>query len=209
MVTHVGVAVGRIVPQARARPQRRHWRGEPYLTHVPSLTGGIRRAEVERFYSNHLVGHRPDDVQVTPLSRPVGQNIRASKQLKATNVRYVAMNMFVHPVQFAPPSDRLTKIPLRILMLLRSLLLQIRTAHYRKPIMTLAALCGFALISMPAVAQGTPEQRAACEGDAQRLCGQFIPDVNRITACMTQNRRYLSARCRAAFEGAKRKRARD
>ena len=69
-----------------------------------------------------------------------------------------------------------------------------------------AALLGLALMLTPtaAAAQGTPEQRAACEGDAMRLCSQFVPDVQRITACMQQNRRYLSPRCRAVF-GASRK----
>jgi len=32
---------------------------EPYLTHVPTLTGGTGRAEVESFYRNYFVGHRP------------------------------------------------------------------------------------------------------------------------------------------------------
>ena len=63
-----------------------------------------------------------------------------------------------------------------------------------------AVLFGVALmlVPVPAAAQGTPEQRAACEGDAMRLCGQFR-DVQQITACMQQNRRYLSPRCRAEF----------
>jgi hypothetical protein len=78
--------------------------------------------------------------------------------------------------------------------------------HAVKNIVGVAAFCIVALISVPADAQGTPEQRAACEGDAHRLCGQFIPDVNRITACMTQKRRYLSAPCRAAMEGGSKKR---
>src|SRR5262249_49653738 len=47
---------------------------EPYLTHVPTLTGGTGRAEVENFYRDHFVGHWPDDVEVKPLSRTVGQN---------------------------------------------------------------------------------------------------------------------------------------
>jgi carboxymethylenebutenolidase len=47
---------------------------EPYLTHVPTLTGGTGRSEVEGFYSDHFVGHWPDDVEVKPLSRTVGQN---------------------------------------------------------------------------------------------------------------------------------------
>jgi len=64
---------------------------------------------------------------------------------------------------------------------------------------TVAAICASALMSIPAAAQGTPEQRAACQGDAQRLCGQFIPDVDRITACMVQNG-AISAPCRMAVE---------
>ena len=78
----------------------------------------------------------------------------------------------------------------------------------RRLITVAAALVGATLLSLPAAAQGTPEQRDACSGDAQRLCGQYVPDVNRITACMSQKRRYLSARCRAVFSGgAKKKRS--
>ena len=47
---------------------------EPYLTHVPTLTGGTGRGEVERFYRDHFVGHWPADVQVKPVSRTVGRN---------------------------------------------------------------------------------------------------------------------------------------
>jgi hypothetical protein len=85
--------------------------------------------------------------------------------------------------------------------------MKIRTDRLHLRSMTIAAaLLGCALMSLPAVAQGTPEQRQACEGDAQRLCGQFIPDVDRITACMSQKRRYLSPRCRAVFSGGAKKR---
>jgi len=64
-----------------------------------------------------------------------------------------------------------------------------------------AMLLGLALMidASPAAAQGTPEQRAACEDDAMRLCGQFVPDVDRITACMHARRSQLSPRCRAVF----------
>jgi len=47
---------------------------EPYLTHVPTMTGGTGRAEVESFYHDHFVGYWPDDVQVKSISRTVGQN---------------------------------------------------------------------------------------------------------------------------------------
>jgi carboxymethylenebutenolidase len=47
---------------------------DPYLTHVPTMTGGTGRAEVESFYRDHFVGHWPDDVEVKSISRTVGQN---------------------------------------------------------------------------------------------------------------------------------------
>jgi hypothetical protein len=59
----------------------------------------------------------------------------------------------------------------------------------------LVLAAGFA----PAAAQGTPEQRQACQPDALRLCGEFVPDVDRITACMVKNRIRLSPPCRAVF----------
>jgi hypothetical protein len=79
-----------------------------------------------------------------------------------------------------------------------------------RPITGLAALLGLALTfaSLPAAAQQwSPEQRAACEPDAMRLCSQYVPDVQRVSACMSVYRRYLSPACRAVFSGgAKKKR---
>jgi hypothetical protein len=71
-----------------------------------------------------------------------------------------------------------------------------------------AALLGVALMSLPAGAQGSPQQRAACEGDAMRLCQQYLPDVNLITACLSRNRSKLSHGCRVYFSGGKKKRSR-
>ena len=45
----------------------------------------------------------------------------------------------------------------------------------------------------------TPEQQQACTGDAMRLCGAYIPDVDRITVCMIQRKSQLSPGCRAHF----------
>jgi hypothetical protein len=48
----------------------------------------------------------------------------------------------------------------------------------------------------------TQEQQAACQDDAFRVCGQFIPDEQRTRACMIANRSQLSARCQAQFNDA-------
>lgn len=45
----------------------------------------------------------------------------------------------------------------------------------------------------------TPEQQEACTGDAMRLCSAYVPDVDRITVCMIQNKSQLSPGCRAHF----------
>jgi hypothetical protein len=45
----------------------------------------------------------------------------------------------------------------------------------------------------------TPEQQQACTPDAFRLCGDAIPDVDRVTACMIRKRAELSPGCRVYF----------
>jgi hypothetical protein len=50
-----------------------------------------------------------------------------------------------------------------------------------------------------ATAQGTEAQREACTPDAFRLCGAYIPDVDRITACLRSNGSRLSKPCYDVF----------
>src|SRR3954462_9697837 len=46
-----------------------------------------------------------------------------------------------------------------------------------------------------AAAQGTPEQQEACKPDVFRLCGNFIPNVDAIIACLRTNEPNLSPPC--------------
>src|ERR1700716_3089459 len=58
-------------------------------------------------------------------------------------------------------------------------------------------------VQTPAFSQeyrGTFEQQMACTPDVFRLCGEQIPDVNRIVACLRQKPPPLSAPCRSVFE---------
>jgi hypothetical protein len=55
------------------------------------------------------------------------------------------------------------------------------------------------LYTASAVAQGTDQQREACTPDAFRLCGAYIPDVDRITACLRGNGPQLSRPCYDVF----------
>ena len=66
--------------------------------------------------------------------------------------------------------------------------------------LSLTAMLVLGLAGGRAAAQGTPEQRAACQPDALRLCSEFVPDVDRITACMVKNRIRLTPACRILFK---------
>jgi hypothetical protein len=70
--------------------------------------------------------------------------------------------------------------------------------------------CGFQFalaLAIPLCASGiptpafayTPEQQQACTPDAMRLCGEYVPDVERITACMIARKSQLSPECRQFF----------
>jgi hypothetical protein len=62
----------------------------------------------------------------------------------------------------------------------------------------LAAGVSASVVSTPALAY-TQEQQQACTPDAMRLCGNYIPDVDRITACMIARKSQLSPDCRRFF----------
>ena len=45
---------------------------EPYVNHVPTMTGGVGYTDLHRFYKNHFVNSNPDDTALIPVSRTVG-----------------------------------------------------------------------------------------------------------------------------------------
>jgi carboxymethylenebutenolidase len=85
---------------------------EPYLTHVPTLTGGTGRSGVEHFYRDHFVGHWPDDVEVKPLSRTVGQN-RVIDELIVSFTHDREMRVYLPGV---PPTGRKVVLPHVVVM---------------------------------------------------------------------------------------------
>lgn len=45
---------------------------EPYVNHVPTMTGGVGHDELKRFYKYHFVDSNPADTRLIPLSRTIG-----------------------------------------------------------------------------------------------------------------------------------------
>jgi hypothetical protein len=59
------------------------------------------------------------------------------------------------------------------------------------------SLLGLALAPAGAKAEQQGDQQA-CMNDAMTICGQFIPDRERVGACLVANRAKISPACRAA-----------
>lgn len=72
---------------------------------------------------------------------------------------------------------------------------RLRTFHFG---LTLGVVFAFSMLLTESHAY-TQEEQQACSGDAFRLCGPEIPDVDRVTACMIRNQSQLSPECRVFF----------
>jgi len=45
---------------------------EPYVNHIPTMTGGVGYKALHAFYTNHFVNSNPPDTSLVPISRTVG-----------------------------------------------------------------------------------------------------------------------------------------
>ena len=45
---------------------------EPYVNHVPTMTGGVGQKQLERFYRHHFIPKTPKDTRLVPISRTIG-----------------------------------------------------------------------------------------------------------------------------------------
>ncbi len=85
---------------------------QPYLLHVPTLTGGLGADEVRRFYERWFVGKWPADTKVERVSRTVGQD----------QVVDELVMRFTHdaPLDFmlpgVPPSGKQVELPVVVVM---------------------------------------------------------------------------------------------
>ncbi|MGE0483347.1 MAG: dienelactone hydrolase family protein [Gammaproteobacteria bacterium] len=45
---------------------------EPYVNHIPTMTGGVGHDHLKRFYKYHFVNSNPPDTRLIPVSRTIG-----------------------------------------------------------------------------------------------------------------------------------------
>jgi carboxymethylenebutenolidase len=47
---------------------------QPYVNHIPTMTGGVGHDQLKRFYKYHFIGANPPDTAMKLISRTVGEN---------------------------------------------------------------------------------------------------------------------------------------
>jgi carboxymethylenebutenolidase len=45
---------------------------EPYVNHIPTMTGGVGRKQLTNFYTRHFIWNNPDDTVLDLVSRTIG-----------------------------------------------------------------------------------------------------------------------------------------
>jgi carboxymethylenebutenolidase len=85
---------------------------EPYVHHVPMMTGGIGYAGVYNFYKNHFIGKMPDDTKLVHILRTVGKDQVVDELiLSFTHDREID---FILPG--VPPTGRYVELPHVVIM---------------------------------------------------------------------------------------------
>ena len=85
---------------------------EPYLLHVPTLTGGAGSAEVRNFYEKHFVGRWPADTTVSQVSRTVGD----SQLVDELIVRFTHDVRLGFMLPGVPPTGKPVELPVVVVM---------------------------------------------------------------------------------------------
>ncbi len=81
---------------------------EPYVNHIPTMTGGVGYADLLRFYQHHFIPKTPADTRLVPVSRTIGADRIVDEMLFC----------FTHDIEIdwmlpgVPPSGRYVEIPL-------------------------------------------------------------------------------------------------
>jgi carboxymethylenebutenolidase len=85
---------------------------EPYVHHVPMMTGGIGYNSVYNFYKNHFVGKMPEDTKIQRISRTVGKDQVVDELiLKFTHSREID-----YLIPRLPPTGKYVELPHVVVM---------------------------------------------------------------------------------------------
>jgi len=81
---------------------------EPYVNHVPTMTGGVGHDALRRFYRDHFIGRNPPDTELVPVSRTVGTDSLVDEMI----FRFTHTAEIDWMLPGVPPTGRRVEVPL-------------------------------------------------------------------------------------------------
>ena len=88
---------------------------EPYVNHVPTMTGGVGKELLHRFYKYHFIPTLPEDTALTSISRTVGID-RVIDEMIFSFTHTKEIDWMLPGV---PPSGKRVEIPLVVIACFR------------------------------------------------------------------------------------------
>jgi carboxymethylenebutenolidase len=85
---------------------------DPYVNHVPVLTGGFGLDEVRKFYTENFIPKQPPDVEVIPVSRTIG-NERVVDELIYAFTHSIEMDWLLPGVR---PTGKRVEVPMVVVV---------------------------------------------------------------------------------------------
>ena len=79
---------------------------DPFVNHVPVMTGGVGSSEVRNFYSTYFIPGHPPDTEVVPVARTVGYD-RIVDELIHKFTHTIEMSWILPGV---PPTDKRVEV---------------------------------------------------------------------------------------------------
>jgi carboxymethylenebutenolidase len=80
---------------------------EPYVNHVPVMTGGVGQRDLARFYAHHFIPKCPADIKLVPVSRTIGAD-RLVDEMVVSFTHDVEIDWMLPGV---PPTGRCVEVP--------------------------------------------------------------------------------------------------
>ena len=85
---------------------------DPYVHHVPTITGGNGTEGVRDFYGHHFIGQWPDDTETRQISRTIGDN-QVVDELLMTFTHDRELDIMLPGI---PPTGRRIEIPVVVVV---------------------------------------------------------------------------------------------
>jgi len=81
---------------------------QPYVNHVPTMTGGVGHDQLKRFYKYHFIGANPADMELVPVSRTVGADQIVDEMI----IRFTHTSEIDWMLPGVAPTGRKVEVPL-------------------------------------------------------------------------------------------------